>query len=145
MFIKQVSVFLENIKGSLRELTEVLGENGINLLALCIADTSGFGIVRIVVKSGDVDKAIEVLRENGYIARVNNVICIEIPHKPLGLASVLRLLEEENISVEYSYSFCRSTLDDAVIIIRPSDKDVCAKVLSDNGIKLVSQAEVDEF
>lgn len=145
MFIKQVSVFLENSKGTLKELTRVLGENDVNLLALTIADTAGFGIIRCIVKSDDVDKALEVLKENGYIAKANKVLCVGMPHKPMGLANVLALIEENDISIEYSYSFCRSTLDDAVIIIRPSDKEKCAKLLADAGVNIITQQEVDKF
>ena len=145
MFIKQISIYLENVKGSLRELTQLLGENGINLLALSIADTSGFGIIRCIVKSSDVEKTLSVLRDNGNIARVNSVVCVGIPHRPLGLANVLKLLEDNDLFVEYSYSFCRSTADDAVLIIRTNDKDEAARVLTDAGVHLLSSAEVDAF
>ena len=145
MFIRQVSIFLENVKGSLRELTELLGKNDINLLALCIADTSGFGIVRCIVKGEDVDRSVDILRKNGYISKVNSVICIRVPHRPLGLSNVLNILEQQDIAVEYAYSFCRSTLDDAVVIIRPSDKDKCLEILQKNSINLVTQDELDMF
>lgn len=145
MFIKQISVYLENVKGSLCELTQLLGENNINLMAMSIADTSGFGIVRIIVNSAEIDAAVAALRENGYTCKVNCVICIAIPHKPLGLANALKVIEENGLSIEYTYSFCKHTTNDAVIIIRPSDKDLCAKVLSENGITIVSQEEVDAF
>lgn len=145
MFIKQVSVFLENTKGTLREVTQLLGENEINLLALSVADTSGFGIIRLIVKSTDIDKALDVLRAGGNIARVNDVVCVRIPHKPLGLSEVLAVLEERDISVEYSYSFCRSTFDDAVIILRPSNKLLCVEALTNAGISLVTHREVDAF
>ena len=97
MFVKQISVYLENAKGSLRELVELLGKNEINLLALSIADTTGFGIIRMIVKSVDLEKTSAVLKEHGYISKTNDVVCVRIPHRPLGLANVLRLLEENNI------------------------------------------------
>lgn len=145
MFIKQVSVFLENTKGTLRQMTQVLGESGINLLAMSVADTAGFGIVRLIVRSADVEKTVSVLRAEGDIARVNDVVCVQIPHRPLGLANVLRVLEEKGVSIEYSYSFCRSTIDDAVIILRPSDKKVCVQALEEAGIRVIAQEEVDGF
>jgi len=145
MYIKQISIYLVNVKGSLRELTQLLGENNINLLAMSVADTSGFGIVRCIVKSSDVEPAMEALKEGGYVAKINNVICMRIPHKPCGLANALRVLEDNDISVEYTYSFCRSTLDDAVLIVRPSDKDKGAKAFADCGIGMISQEEVDNF
>jgi hypothetical protein len=145
MFVKQISIFLENVRGSLRELTQLLGEHDVNLLALSIADTAGFGIVRCIAKSTELDKALASLRDAGFIAKVNDVVCVRIPNRPLGLAHVLQIMDENCISVEYSYSFCRSTLDDAVIILRPSDKEKCVKALVDGGIKLISQSEVDGF
>ena len=145
MFVKQISVYLENAKGSLRELVELLGKNEINLLALSIADTTGFGIIRMIVKSVDLEKTSAVLKEHGYISKTNDVVCVRIPHRPLGLANVLRLLEENNISVEYSYSFCRSTLTDASVILRPSDKQACIDALKAGKISLISQEQVDEF
>lgn len=145
MYVKQISVYLENVKGSLRELVELLGNNGVNLLALSVADTAGFGIIRLIVKSTELEKAQSVLREGGCVARVNDVICVRIPHKPLGLARVLQALEDKDISVEYSYSFCRSTLDDAVLILRPSDGDAALAALSSANVTLVEQTQVDEF
>ena len=145
MNIAQVSIFIENKKGTLRELTELLGREHINLLALSLADTSGFGIARCIVKSTETDRAVSILRENGYISRINHVVCVRIPNKPMSFASILSLLEQNDISVEYAYSFCQSTLSDAVIIIRPSNREKCEQVLEENGIEMVSQAQVDSF
>ena len=145
MYIKQLSVYIENVKGSLRELVELLGKNEINLVALSISDTTGFGIIRFIVKSADVEKTMNILGAGGYIAKVNDVICVQIPHKPLGFANILKILEENNISVEYTYSFCQSTLDDAVMIIRPSDKEKSIAVLNSAGVTIVSQQQVDSF
>ena len=89
MLIKQVSVFLENAPGTLRELTRLLGEGGLDLMALSIADTQNFGIVRIIVTDGQVDPALEILRSNGYTCRVNNVVCAVVEDRPLGLNDLL--------------------------------------------------------
>lgn len=145
MFVKQISIYLENVKGSLCELTQLLGENQINLLALSIADTTGFGIVRCIVKSADMDKALAALKDGGYVARTNSVVCVSIPHHPMGLANVLSILEKNDLSVEYTYSFCRSTIDDAVIIIRPTDKEKCIVALKENGVHLLGQEDIDKF
>ena len=145
MYVKQISVFLENTRGTLRQLTQLLGENGINLLAMAVADTSGFGIVRLIVKSDEVDKTLDILRRDGNVARVNDVVCIRIPNKPMGLAFVLSALESNGISIEYSYSFCSSTFTDAVIILRPSDKAACVETLKAAEVCMVSQEEVDRF
>lgn len=145
MLVKQISVYIENVRGSLRELTQLLGENQINLLALSIADTAGFGIVKIIVKSEEIDTAMSAMRRGGYIAMLSDVVCICIPNRPLGLASVLRLLEVNDIDIEYTYSFCRSTHEDAVIIVRPSDFDKCESVLSEAGVRMLSQNDINQF
>ncbi|MBR6824865.1 MAG: ACT domain-containing protein [Firmicutes bacterium] len=145
MYIKQISVFLENTKGTLHEMMQLLGEHQINILAISLADTSGFGIVRLVVKSDDIDKALKVLADAGDMARVNDVVGIRVPHQPLGLATVLGQLDAADISIEYAYSFCRNTSDDAVIILRVNDAVKCAEVLQAKQVPLVAQADVDKF
>ena len=107
MFIKQISVFLENKRGSFRMLTELLGKNGIDLLAVSIADTKNFGIVRCVVRATECDKALELLKGADYSTRVNNVICVAVPDRPCGLAEVLALLDDNDLFIEYTYSFVR--------------------------------------
>ena len=104
MFIKQISVFLENHNGALREMTELLGKGGVDLLALSVADTQNFGIIRIIVSSEQTDAALLALRGNGYIAKMNHVICAEVPDRPLGLCELLALVEKAGLSVEYMYS-----------------------------------------
>lgn len=145
MFIKQISVFLENTPGALCELTNLLGRGGIDLMALSIADTANFGIVRIIVADGEIDPALEILRGNGYTARVNNVICAVVDDRPLGLYELLALIEGEGISVEYLYSFMRSTGERVMMVFRLSNQDESAKVLERKGVRMVSQAEIDSL
>ncbi len=104
MFIKQISIFLENNPGALREMTELLGKGGIDLLALSLADTQSFGIVRAIVHSDQIDTAMDLLKGAGYIARVNHVICASVPDRPLGLCELLAVIEQAGLSVEYMYS-----------------------------------------
>ncbi len=143
MFIKQISVFLENTKGTLYELTKIMGEGNIDFLALSVADTENFGIVRCIVRDADVDAALAILRKDGYTAKVNNVICAAVPHRPSGLSDILGVLEKGDVSVEYLYSFMFGNGDEAYIVIRPCDKEKGVKVLTENGVKLVDQASVD--
>ncbi|MDD6883119.1 MAG: hypothetical protein PUD50_05350 [Eubacteriales bacterium] len=143
MFIKQISVFLENVRGSLCEMTRILGEGSIDLMALSIADTVNFGIVRIVVKGSQTDRAVSVLKGAGYTVRVTNVLCVRVLDRPSGLAKVLGLVDEANISVEYLYSFFRHAGDGALIILRLSDPEKGAKVFAENGILMCSQEEID--
>ena len=145
MFVKQISIYLENVHGALHELTQLLGENDINLLALSLADTANFGIVRCITKESQIEKATQILRDKGYIAKVNNVLCVCVPHEPLGLAKVLSIINDASISVEYLYSFYENTGSDAVLIIRPSEKTRCHNLLAENNISLLTQEQVNQL
>ncbi len=145
MYIKQISVFLENKEGTLAELLNTLGDAEVNLLALCLADTADFGIARIITASADVEKALNVLREAGFMASQCDLVCVQLPHEPKGLARVAQVLGDGGVSLEYAYSFCQSTLDDAVIIIRPSDNEKCIEILKASGVTIVTQQQVDKF
>lgn len=145
MFIKQISVFLENRPGTLRELTSVLGSGNIDIRELSVADTQHFGIVRLIVKSDAIDSAMALLKGARYTAKINNVICAEIDDKPNGLANLLTIIENEKLSVEYMYSFRRGTDNHALMVLRLSEKDRGVAVLNAYGVKLHSQEEVDKL
>ncbi len=144
MFIKQISVFLENSVGELRQLTELLGRNGIDLMALSMADTQNFGIVRLIINGDRIDDALTLLRENLYTAKVNHVICAEVADRPLGLCELLTLIERAGLSVEYMYSFLRgSTKQKARMILRLSDGEKGMQVFQMHDVRTLSQEEVD--
>lgn len=144
MFIKQISVFLENNPGALREMAELLGKGGIDLLALSVADTQNFGIIRVIVSSAQTEPALLLLRDNGYIAKVNHVICAQVPDRPLGLSELLALIEKAGLSVEYMYSFLRAShAGEAGLILRLSNGEKGAKVFEMHSVKMLSQEEVD--
>ena len=145
MFIKQISVFLENTPGTLRELTHLLGNGGIDLMALSIADTQNFGIVRLIVAEAQIEPALALLRDNGYTARVNNVICAVVEDRPNGLSQLLETIESLGVSVEYLYSFLRATGDTALIILRLSEQAETVKKLAEKGVRIFSQAEIDRL
>ena len=146
MFIKQISVFLENNPGTLREMTELLGKGNVDLLALSLADTQNFGIVRMIVNSEQIDPALKLLREGGYIAKVNHVICAAVPDRPLGLSSLLAVIEQAGLSVEYMYSFSRAiSTDSAHMILRLNDGSKAARVFAMKGVTMLSQEEVDKL
>lgn len=146
MFIKQISVFLENTPGSLREMTELLGKGGVDLLALSLADTQNFGIVRLIVHSEQIDPAVALLKQNGYIARVNHVICAAVPDRPLGLCELLSIIEQAGLSVEYMYSFLRKAGDGkAHMILRLNDGARAAQVFGMKDVTMLSQEEVDNL
>ncbi len=147
MFITQISVYLENDKGTLRMLTKTLGENDIDIIALSIADTTNFGIVRLVTKEADTEKAINKLRENGFVAKINHVICVAVPNRPAGLDGVLKIIEENNISIEYMYSLNYIIGNKALIVLRLSaenmEKEQIADLIASEGVVLVNQDEIN--
>ncbi len=147
MFITQISVYLENSRGTLRSLTKILADKGINLLAMSVADTAHFGIIRIVVREAEADLAIQTLRENGFVAKTNHVFCVAVPNQPAGLDRVLEVIEKNNISVEYMYSLNCIIGSNALLVLRLSaegmDKDAIADVLCKNDVKLIKQDEIN--
>lgn len=143
MYIRQISIFLENVRGTLRELTELLGSAGIDLMALSVADTEQFGIIRCVVKGGQIDEALKILRGAGYTTHMTDMICVCVPDRPAGLAQVLRIVDEADISVEYLYSVFRSAGSSALIAFRLSDPEKGLRVLRENGIELFDQSMLD--
>lgn len=143
MFIKQISVFLENRPGTLRELTALLGSGNINIREISIADTQHFGIVRLIIRSKEIDLAMSLLKGAGYTARINNVFCAEIDDRPGGLCSLLTIIENEKLSVEYMYSFRRASDGRCLMVVRTSEKERGLAVLNAYGVRLYSQDEVD--
>ncbi|MGI6113436.1 MAG: ACT domain-containing protein [Mahellales bacterium] len=140
MFVKQISVFVENKVGRLARVTKVLGENDIDISALSIADTTNFGILRMIVN--DPDKALRVIKDAGLTVNTTEVIAVEVPDRPGGLASVLDVLEKAQVSIEYLYSFVKRTADSALILFRVDDIERAVKVLQDENIKILTEQEV---
>ena len=140
MYVKQVSVFLENKKGSLTGLTRILSDSGIDLIALSIADTEQYGILRCIMT--DTDKGVKALKDAGYVVRLTDVVAVCVPDVPGGLNSVLELLTDNDISVEYVYSFVRSTGSHALVIFHLSDIEKGLRVLTKRGVKLLDNDQV---
>jgi hypothetical protein len=140
MFVKQISVFIENRQGMLAEFTQKLGEAGLDLIALSIADTTNFGILRAIV--ADTERAFTVIREAGYAASLTDVLAVAVPDRPGGLSEVLTALHGAQISVEYLYSFVRNVQENAVIIFRVDEPERAMEVLRVKGVRLLSQEEV---
>ncbi len=147
MFITQISVYLENNKGTLRTLTKVLAGNNIDILALSIADTTNFGIIRLITREEDTECAVKVLRENAFIAKKSSVTCIAVPNKPAGLDGVLEIVEDTNLSIEYMYSLNYNIGNKALIVLRLSaenmEKEQIAELLLNKGVTLVKQEEIN--
>ena len=135
MKVEQISIFIENKSGRLAEVSGVLGDAGVNIRALSLADTSDFGILRLIVN--DTEKAFKVLREQNFTVSKTEVIGVEVPDSPGGLSSLLQTLDKNNINVEYMYAFVERSGDNAVIIFRFDDVDAAIEVLSKNNIKVI--------
>lgn len=140
MKVEQISVFLENKSGRLAEVTRALGKAGINIRALSIADTSDFGILRVIVN--DNDKAIRVLKDNDFTVSKTEVVAVEVSDKPGGLSDILDLLEKEKVNVEYMYAFIERSSDNAVIIFRFDENDKAIKILSARGVTILDGKKV---
>lgn len=140
MRVKQLSIFLENRSGRLSEVTEILGRSDINIRALSLADTSDFGILRVIVN--DPERACEVLKEEGFTVAETEVLAIEVEDRPGGLAKVLKNLSVENINVEYMYAFMEKFTDKALIIFRIEDTERTIEILGKKGIKILRGEEV---
>ena len=140
MFIKQISVFLENRPGRIAEITAVLAEHNINIRALSIADTASFGVIRLIVDSPDT--AEKILKESGFAASIIDVIAIGIDDKPSGLASIMKMLYENGVGIEYMYAFTGRLENNAYVIVRAEDGDKAVEILKKNGIGLLSQESI---
>jgi len=137
MKIRQISVFIENKVGRILEITEILGNNNINIRALSLAETSDFGILRMIVN--DIEKALEVLREKKFIVKESFVVAVEVPDRPGGLAHVLKVLAGKKINVEYMYAFFEKPEDRALLIFRFENPDEAIEVLTSNGIQVSAE------
>lgn len=140
MDVKQISVFLENKKGRLSEALSALAQAQINVRALAIADTSEFGILRLIVP--DPDKAKKVLAKNSFTVKENDVIAIAVPDKPGGLAGVLKVLTEADINVEYVYAFVTKRGEKAVVVLRTDNIRKAKAALRKSGVTVLSSKEV---
>lgn len=139
MTVRQLSVFLENKSGRINVVAKALASSGINMHAFSMAETTDFGILRLIVS--DVDKAIEVLRREDFAVVVTNVICIECPNVPGALSDILEHLAVHGVFIEYMYAFAQG--ETAKIVIRPSDIDACLAELDSHGCSVITDCELD--
>jgi hypothetical protein len=140
MTIDQISVFVENKPGKLVEIIEALGEAKVDLRALSIADTSDFGILRLIVDHPET--AIEVLRQAECVVSVTQVIAVKVDDTPGGLAKVLRILSDAGISIEYIYAFVAHEEGRAFVILRVEDNEKAIQVLTEKDIKIAGKNEI---
>ena len=140
MKAEQLSVFLENRAGRLAEVTHALAEAGINIRALSLADTSDFGILRMVVC--DHEKAKTILKEKGFTLGRTSVVAVEVTDAPGGLDSVLQLVSRNGINVEYMYAFVQREEESAVMIFRFDKVDQAVEVLQANNLTIIPAARL---
>ena len=125
--MKQLSIFLENKTGRINDVTRILGKNGINMHAFSMAESTDFGILRLIVS--EVGKAVEILRENNFAVMLTDVVCIKCNNSAGSLSAILEKLAEQDIFIEYMYAFADG--DFANVVIRPNDVEKCLAVLKE--------------
>jgi hypothetical protein len=136
MKLKQVSVFLENKKGRLAEVTGLIADKKINIRALALADTADFGVLRLIVN--DPDRCFEALKAAGFVAQRTDVIAVEVEDKPGGLKRVLDLFDRHDVNIEYMYAFVEKKSDKAIVIIRIDQPERAIEVLGSEGVQVLS-------
>ena len=142
MSIKQISVFLENKPGKLFEMTALLAENRIDMRALSIAETTDFGIARLIVN--DAYQAAQVLREGQFIAQFSDVLAFAVPDEPGGLYNLLAEFNAAQVNIEYMYAFLGGEKGRAYMIFRVTDTEKAEKALVERGLKSLTLAEIEE-
>jgi hypothetical protein len=141
MKLKQISIFLENKEGRLKKAINILSQSNINIRALSIADTSEFGILRLIVHNSE--KAQKKLEANKFVVKVNEVIAVEVPDQPGGLDSILEILYDSKINVEYLYAFVEKNEDKAIVVIKTENIDDGINALENKNIRLMSSEDVN--
>ncbi|HTF99774.1 MAG TPA: ACT domain-containing protein [Nitrospirota bacterium] len=143
MKVQQISIFVENKSGRLAEVTDILAKNGINIRALSLADTSDFGILRLIVN--DIEKTTSLLKTNGFTVGRNEVVAVEVPDRPGSLATILKTLQGNGINVEYMYAFTQKSEGNAVLIFRFDEVEKAISTLQTAGIRILRGEEVQRL
>ena len=143
MAIKQLSVFVENVEGSLAKVTDALAEENIDIRAMCMADTQEFGIIRMIVD--DAPSAKQKLDDKNLFLSVNEVVGIAVSDEPGGLAKAVRILADNNINIDYLYAFISVSKKNAYVVLRVDDNDAAEKLLSEHGFVIVTDEDVSKI
>ena len=134
MFAKQLTVFIENRAGRLSEVLRVLKEHKVNILSMSLADTTEFGLLRLIVDNAALGK--EKLTENGFSSLLSDVSIIKIPHKTGSLQELLKVIDENGINIEYMYGLSIES-DEAYVVLKASDEKI-DKILESNGVRTIN-------
>ncbi|HKL82494.1 MAG TPA: ACT domain-containing protein [Desulfobacter sp.] len=140
---EQISIFIENKEGRLAEVTAILRDAGVNIRALSLADTTDFGVLRLIVN--DNDKATTALRDQGFTVGKTRVLAVEVNDVPGGLNQVLDPLSEQDVNVEYMYAFANPQCKNAIMIFRFDDLEKAKVVLAEQGIKVIDKEEISNL
>ena len=143
MAVKQVSIFVENKEGRIKKAIDTLAKQNINIRALSIADTTKYGILRLIVS--DNEKAIEALENDGFIVKENEVIILAVPDEPNGLNSTLAVFDEKGINLEYLYAFVSSKTDEAIVVMRLENMEKAIEALNDSNVKILDENDIKEL
>lgn len=135
MKITQISIFLENKEGRIYDVCRLLGEKNINIRALNLADSEQFGILRMVVDKPEA--ALEVLKKAEFTAKITDIVAVEVPDIPGGLALILKVIHENKLNVEYMYGFVEKSSNQALMVFRFENMDNAVEKLSKNGVKII--------
>ncbi len=139
MYAKQLTVFIENRTGRLSEVLNVLKNNGVNIISMSLADTTEYGLLRLIVS--DPEKGKEKLTEGGFSSLLSNVTIIKIPHKVGSLQGLLKVIDTKNVNIEYMYGLSIEG-DNAYVVLKASDIAVLDTILTENGIEMVSCEQI---
>ncbi|MCW8799333.1 MAG: amino acid-binding protein [Desulfobacter sp.] len=140
---EQISIFIENKEGRLAEVTAILRDAGVNIRALSLADTTDFGVLRLIVN--DNDKATTALRNQGFTVGKTRVLAVEVNDEPGGLNQVLDPLSEQDVNVEYMYAFANPQCKNAIMIFRFDDLEKAKVILAEQGIKVIDKEEISNL
>ncbi len=141
--IKQLSIFASNEPGQIVKITNALSDQNVDIRAMSIADTQDFGILRLIVSNAETGKA--ALASKNCVVSITEVAGIKIPDKPGALANALKLLAENSINIEYMYAFITVSNEFAYVVMRVNDTAGAEKLLTDNGIELVTQEDIENL
>ena len=139
MFAKQLTVFIENRAGRLSEVLNVLKESGVNILSMSLADTTEYGLLRLIVDNAVVGK--EKLSESGFSSLLSDVSIIRIPHKVGSLQGLLKVIDDNNVNIEYMYGLSIES-DKAYVVVKASDIQKVDEILAENGVETISCEEL---
>ena len=143
MAVKQISIFVENKEGRIKKAINTLGQENINIRALSIADTTKYGILRLIVS--DNKKAIDALEKDGFIVKENEVIILAVPDEPNGLNSTLAVFDEKGINLEYLYAFVSSKTDEAIVVMRLENMEKAIDALKDSNVKILETEDIENL